>query len=104
MRNQDSRPLRHAGHDVIVLQLLAEEEIEPPFSGVLNLVDAEDASELKVTVDAKLRALYQERLAEFLDRFESYCRKQGIDYLRASTAIPFEDAVLKYLRQGAYLR
>ena len=96
--------LRHRGHDVVVLQLLAEEEIEPPLAGALNLIDAEDGSELKVTVDDKLRALYQQRLERFLSDFEHYCRKRSIDYLRASTAIPFEDVVLKYLRQGTYLR
>ena len=96
--------LRHQGHDVVVLQLLAEEEIEPPLAGVLSLIDAEDGSELKVTVDDTLRTLYQQRLECFLGDFERYCRKRSIDYLRASTAIPFEDVVLKYLRQGTYLR
>lgn len=96
--------LRQSGHDVIVVQLLSAEELDPTLEGVLNLVDAEDASELKITVDANLRALYQARLAEFLKRFEDYCRQQSIEYLRASTAVPFEDLVLKYLRQGTYLR
>jgi hypothetical protein len=27
-----------------------------------------------------------------------------VEYLRASTAIAFEDVVLKYLRQGVHLR
>jgi hypothetical protein len=96
--------LRRRGHDVVVLQLLAEEEIEPPLEGALNLVDGEDGSELKVTVDSELRALYQQQLARFLDDFEHYCRSRNIDYLRASNAIAFEDVVLKYLRQGTYLR
>jgi uncharacterized protein (DUF58 family) len=96
--------LRRRGHDVVVLQLLAEEEIEPPLEGALNLLDAEDGSELKVTVDAGLRALYQQQLAQLLDGFEQYCRSRNIDYLRTSSAIAFEDVVLKYLRQGTYLR
>lgn len=96
--------LRHRGHDVVVLQLLSEDEIEPPIDGALRLVDAEDGSELRVTVDADLRGLYRARLQAHLDDLERYCRKAGIEYLRASTAIPFEDVVLKYLRQGMYLR
>lgn len=96
--------LRQRGHDVVVLQLLAEKEIEPPLEGALNLVDAEDGSELKVTIDAELRKLYQVRLERLLNDVEQYCRRRGIDYLRASTAIPFEDVVLKYIRQGTYLR
>jgi uncharacterized protein (DUF58 family) len=96
--------LRHRGHDVVVLQLLSEDEIEPPIDGALRLVDAEDGSELRVTVDSNLRDLYRARLQAYLDDLQRYCRKAGVDYLRASTAIPFEDVVLKYLRQGTYLR
>ena len=43
--------MRHAGHDELVLQVLAEEEIDPPLDGALRLVDAEDRAELRVTVD-----------------------------------------------------
>jgi len=96
--------LRFAGHDVVVVQLLAEEEIEPPLDGALILVDAEDDAELKVTVDAELRALYQRRLQSLLDDTAAYCRRAGIEYSRASTAIAFEDVVLKYLRQGRLWR
>ncbi len=96
--------LRFGGHELMVVQLLAEEEIEPPLAGALSLVDAEDGTELKVTVDAELRRLYQVRLQTSLAEVESYFRRSGVEYLRASTAIPFEDVVLKYLRQGRVWR
>ena len=96
--------LRYAGHDLMVVQLLAENEIEPPLDGALNLIDSEDATELKVTVDEELRALYQTRLQVVLADIEGYCRRSGIEYLRASTAIPFEDVVLRYLRQSRFWR
>ncbi|MGI9334100.1 MAG: DUF58 domain-containing protein [Gammaproteobacteria bacterium] len=96
--------LRHRGHDVIVLHLLSEEEIEPPLDGALRLVDSEDGTELKVTVDSQLREVYRRRLRAHLDELERYCLKAGIEYLRASTAIPFEDVLLRYLRQGSLLR
>ena len=98
------KALRRRGHDVLVLQLLAEEEIEPPLDGALRLVDAENGSELKITVDSALRDLYRERLQARLEDIEAFCRSAGVEYLRASTAIAFEDVVLKYLRQGTYLR
>lgn len=96
--------LRARGHDVMVLQLLAEEEIDPPLDGPLRLVDAEGGSTLSVTVDAELRAAYRRRLMHRLESMERYCRRRGIEYLRASTAIPFEDVVLKYLRRGSVLQ
>jgi uncharacterized protein (DUF58 family) len=96
--------LRLAGHDAVVLHLLAESEIDPPLEGALRLVDAETGEELDVSVDQDLRKRYQVRLARELEELERYCRRRGIEYLRASTAIPFEDVVLNYLRQGVHLR
>ena len=96
--------LRYGGHDVVVIQLLAESEIDPPLDGALRIVDAETGDELDVTVDEGLRRLYQHRLERHLQDVERLCRQRGVEYLRASTAIPFEDLVLKYLRQGVHLR
>ena len=96
--------LRHRGHDVVAMQVLAEEEIAPPLDGALLLVDAESGEATRATVDARLRALYQERLDAHLRGLEGYCRRSGVEYLRTSTAIAFEDLVLKYLRQGKHLR
>lgn len=96
--------LCHGGHDVVVIQLLAESEIDPPLDGALRMVDGETGDELEVTVDRELRRLYQHRLERQLQEVESFCRRRGVEYLRASTAIGFEDVVLKYLRQGAHLR
>ena len=96
--------LRYGGHDVVVIQLLAESEIDPPLDGALRLVDAETGAMLEVTVDQELRRLYQHRLGRHLQEMESFCRRRGVEYLRASTAVAFEDVVLKYLRQGVHLR
>jgi hypothetical protein len=39
----------------------------------------------------------------FFSEVEDFCLKAGIEYLRAATLVPFEDVVLRYLRQGAHL-
>ena len=96
--------LCHRGHDVVVIQLLAESEIDPQVDGALRLVDGETGDEFDATVDEDLRALYRRRLDQRLREIEGFCRQRGVEYLRASTAIAFEDLVLKYLRQGAHLR
>lgn len=96
--------LRHRGHDIMVIQLLAESEIDPPLDGALRMVDSETADEFDVTVDEALRRHYRDRLDRYLQEVEHFCSQRGLEYFRASTAIPFEDVVLKYLRQGAHLR
>jgi len=102
--NEGIDALRLAGHDVVVIQLLAESEIEPPLAGALRLIDAETGAEVDVSVDPELRRLYRLRLERCLGDVEQFCRRRGIEYLRASTAIAFEDVVLKYLRQGTHLK
>jgi uncharacterized protein (DUF58 family) len=96
--------LLYSGHEVAVIQVLAEAEIDPPLDGALRLVDAETGREVEVTVDRELRRLYRLQLDRRLQRIESFCRRRGVEYLRASTAIAFEDVVLKYLRQGTHFR
>ena len=92
--------LCYGSHDVVLLHLLTEEEINPPLDGSFNLVDVESRGSLKVTIDAGLRQLYLSRLRLHLEELAHFCRLSGIEYLRASTAIPFEDLLLKYLRTG----
>jgi uncharacterized protein (DUF58 family) len=96
--------LLHAGHEVAVIHLLSESEIDPPLDGALRLVDAETGHELEVTVDRELRKLYRLKLDRELQELERFFRRRGVEYLRTSTAIAFEDVVLKYLRQGSHLR
>jgi uncharacterized protein (DUF58 family) len=96
--------LCNRGHDVMVIQLLAESEIEPPLDGPLRMVDAERGDEFDVTVDEELRRLYRYRLEGHLQAVQRLCRRRAVEYLCASTAVAFEDVVLKYLRRGAHLR
>ena len=96
--------LRYRGHDVVAMQVLSEEEVAPLLDGPLELVDAESGEALRATVDPRLRGLYQQRLDAQLRDLEDHCRRTGIEYLRTSTAIAFDDLVLKYLRQGLHLR
>jgi uncharacterized protein (DUF58 family) len=96
--------LRHGGHDVVVIQLLAEAEIDPQLDGMLRLVDGETGEALDATVDEDVRRRYRRRLDQYLRQIEIFCRRHGLEYLRVSTAIAFEDIMLKYLRQGAHVR
>jgi hypothetical protein len=56
-----------------------------------------------VYVDRPLLTAYRAKLTGFFGGVESFCLKNRIEYLRAATIVPFEDVVLRYLRQGAHL-
>ncbi|RMF93840.1 MAG: DUF58 domain-containing protein [Nitrospinota bacterium] len=90
--------------DVVVLQIVDEEEIAPPFEGAIRLVDVETGKERRLSVDGRLLQRYQEQLREYFQQIEGFCARRHIEYIRTSTILPFEDLILKYLRQGLHVR
>ena len=86
-------------YQILVIHILDEEELQPGFSGDLALVDAEGSRERRLFVDAELARRFQEELASYFRDIESACASLGIDYLRTTTRVPFDEFVLKSLRQ-----
>jgi len=90
--------------DVLVIQLVDEAEIRPELDGAVRLQDIESAQQRRLTINRRLLHLYQQKVTEYFTSIESFCTKRNIEYLRASTTVPFEDLVLQYLRRGLYLQ
>jgi uncharacterized protein (DUF58 family) len=86
-------------HQVLLIHVLDDEEIEPHFAGDVALVDAEDNRERRLFVDAELARRFQEELALYFRDIESACANLGVDYLRTTTRTPFDEFILKSLRQ-----
>jgi len=89
--------------DIVLVQVLDRDEIAPQGEGPLRLTDMETGQALGLTIDRPMLAAYHHRVSEYFSVLEAFCLKNGIEYLRTSTLVPFEDVVLKYLRQGAHL-
>ncbi len=89
--------------EVVLVHVLDQEEISPLDQGALRLTDMETGQVLPLNVDRQLLAAYRARVAGFLSEVESFCMKNRVEYLRVATVVPFEDAVLRYLRQGMHL-
>ncbi len=89
--------------DVMLIQILTEEEFTPGLEGETKLIDSETGKIETITINKTIMNRYRIRIKSFLDDIEKFCLKKGVEYLRTSTSVPFEDLVLKYLRQGMYL-
>ena len=92
------------GFQVAVLHILSEEEIKPALLGDLRIIDSETGETKEMSVNPQLMARYQQTFDAFCGEIEQFCHRYGIDYLRTSTATPFEDLVLKYLRRGGLVK
>ena len=88
-------------YQVLIIHILDEEEIEPGFLGDVALVDAEGKRERRLFVDAELARRFREELATYFRDIESACASLGVDYLRTTTRVPFDEFVLKSLRQAS---
>ena len=95
--------LRFHDFEVVLVHVLDREEIRPAEQGALRLTDMETGQVLAVYADRPLLAAYRKKLTRYFGGVESFCLKNNIEYLRAATIVPFEDVVLRYLRQGAHL-
>ena len=96
------RRLKRMGHDVIVLQTLAPEELTFDVGGAAELVDLETGRRLLVQPSG-VRESYTVRLHAWLSNIERTLRTEGVDYLRLVTGEPLEPVLRRFLveRRGA---
>lgn len=98
------KALQQRRFEVFLLHVVSEDELQPVLAGDLTLVDAEGGESRQVSVDRWAIERYQERLQRHFAEAETFCARHRMDYLRTSTAVPFQDLVLRHLRQGGFLR
>ncbi len=87
------------GCDVVLLHLMAPEEVDPVLAGAVILQDAETGEEQEISGETA-RGQYRKSLEAFFERVEGFCIRRRVDYLRLSTAVPLEDLILRHLRTG----
>lgn len=95
--------LRHAGHDVFLVHVVSQEEIDPPLRGELQLVDAESQARCDITITPSMLAAYSAEFARHCQSIEQYCSRYQLGYVRAATDVPFEELVLQVFGQGRFL-
>ncbi len=84
---------RAAGHDVRVVQVLAPEDVDPPWDDDLALVDAESGSIVEVTFDAAARSAYVAHLEALVGALRDGCRRSKATYVRALSTEPLMPVV-----------
>ncbi len=97
------RALLYRRFDIMLIQVMAEEELEPRFKGPFRLIDGETEDETELNVEPETVEEYKRRLAVFFGEIEEFCLSHDIEYLRTSNRIPFEDVVFSYLRRGVFV-
>ena len=84
---------------VVLLHIMAEEELQIDLSGTYYLIDSENTdSKLRVTMDAEAVNSYMEKLEEFTGSLKRCAKKLNASYHLCSTEDRFDKIVFEELR------
>lgn len=92
------RQLHAQRQEILVLQLLAPEELDLPFEGEYIIEDSETAEEVVVQME-DFRSEYRRRVEAFCDRIRQECIRLEADYQRVRTDQPLDVALIAYLER-----
>ena len=87
------------GHEVAFVHVLAPEEVQPPVTGDLSLIDVETEAKQEVTLDGTMLGIYQQRLTAWRDEIRDECLRRGAHYFPLVTDTPWERLILSDMRR-----
>ena len=91
---------------VLLLQVLTPEEIDPAYEGRMNLIDSEslsieDTRNLKLRITRGMLAAYTDALRDFQESIRSFCAKRDVGFIAVSTGTPIERVLFgELLKEG----
>jgi uncharacterized protein (DUF58 family) len=96
--------MRHHHFELHLVHVLDPSELSPELLGDLRLTECETGESCEITASEPIVRDYRAAFAAWLDELEQFCLRRNIGYARATTEVPFEDLVLRVLRDGMMLR
>lgn len=90
------KPLQYLadfGHELILLQVWAEEDREPPWEGELELEDAETGLKVELAFDNDARAQYTAAFDAHAELVRKVAERNSGRYVGVPTSIPIEQAI-----------
>ncbi len=90
--------LRATSGEVLLLHLMAHNELTFSYQGAVTFRDLETGQTLQLDADQQ-RPAYQQQLHQWLRATAQTARRQGFDYHQLSTAAPLDQAIREFLRR-----
>lgn len=95
---QALKMFQHARHEVILLQVVAPEEEDFPYSHPTQFRSLERSSHRVLVDPHRLRKQYLEQYTAFIEKLTKTCGNAGVDYLKFVTNEPYHQAIGAYLK------
>ena len=96
--------LRAAGSDVTILHILCDEDLDPTFTGDLELVDRELGDRLTVSVTDEVASTYRARVGLWREEVAAAARGAGASYQTVDATDDVESLLLQTWRTTGVLR
>ena len=81
------------GHELMLLQIWADEDRTPPWTGELELRDAESGAALKLDFDDQARIRYTHSFDEYAATIQTMAHRSGGRYAGIATSQPVESVI-----------
>ena len=94
--------LSYKKRQVLLIQVLTPDEVDPSYTGRVHLIDAEtemvdDARNMKIKIDGASQKAYAEAMQELTDDLRTFCNSRGATYVSVCTDQPIEKVLFKEL-------
>ena len=97
------RALVRNRHEIVLIHLLAPEEVRPPMGEELRLVDRETGQAVEIHLDAYALDQYARRFASWTTAIERFCIDHGATLVRVDSDTPVETVLFETLRRRRVL-
>lgn len=87
-----------AGQEIVLVQVLSPEELEPKLSGDLRLLDSELGTGKEIALTGKVLEKYGYALQQYTEEIARFCSERGVRYVLAPTHMPLEKGIFETLR------
>jgi uncharacterized protein (DUF58 family) len=91
--------LRFQRFEIQLVQVVDPEEIDPGISGDFELEDCETGRRMEVNCNQSVRAAFKMEVQRFQESLRRYCLERRCGLLQAKTTDPFEELILRVLRE-----
>ncbi|HVC34559.1 MAG TPA: DUF58 domain-containing protein [Chloroflexota bacterium] len=96
--------LLREGMDVVVIQVLAPQELNPTVDGDLELFDAETGDVVDIVVGDEARRTYEQRVQAWCASVATFCHRSEVGHLTLDTTVPLEEIFLNRMRLRRIVR
>ena len=94
--------LTYKKRQVLLVQVLTPDEVDPNYTGRMNLIDVEsesvdDVRNMRIKIDNSSLSAYEEAMHEILEDLRTFCNSRGASFVSICTDQPIEKVLFKEL-------